>query len=66
MNKIEIWKDIPGYEQYYMVSSLGNVKSKDRYRKNGKGGYVLKGRILKQSLSSTGYKKVELSKDGKR
>lgn len=64
MNKIEIWKDIPGYEQYYMVSSLGNVKSKDRYRKNGKGGYVLKGRILKQSLSSTGYKKVELCVNG--
>ena len=23
----EIWKDIPNYEGYYQVSSLGNVKS---------------------------------------
>lgn len=27
----EIWKDIPGYEGLYQVSSLGNVKSLERY-----------------------------------
>lgn len=27
----EIWKDIPWYEWYYMVSNLGRVKSLDRY-----------------------------------
>lgn len=26
----EIWKDIPGYEKYYMASTLGRIKSKDR------------------------------------
>lgn len=23
----EIWKDIPGYENYYQASNLGNIKS---------------------------------------
>lgn len=27
----EIWKDIPGYEWYYMVSNMWRVKSLDRY-----------------------------------
>lgn len=26
----EIWKDIIGFEQYYQVSNLGRVRSKDR------------------------------------
>lgn len=30
----EIWKDIPGYEWYYMVSNIGRVKSLDRYVKH--------------------------------
>lgn len=39
MNKVidEEWRDIVGYEDYYMVSNIGRVKSKDRIRKNGKG-----------------------------
>ena len=44
----EIWKPIKGYEGLYEVSNLGRVKSLDHYRKAGKGGYVTKGRILKQ------------------
>ena len=34
---IEIWKDIKGYETYYQISSLGKIKSLDRYvtDKNG-------------------------------
>ena len=28
--KIEIWKDIIGYEGYYQISNLGNVKSLNR------------------------------------
>ena len=27
---MEIWKDVVGYEGYYQVSNLGNVKSVDR------------------------------------
>ena len=26
----EIWKDIPGYENYYQASNLGRIRSKDR------------------------------------
>lgn len=38
----EIWKDIPGYEKYYMASTLGRIKSKDRVIKT-----VLKGKEIK-------------------
>lgn len=31
MATIEIWKDIPGYEGYYQVSSFGKVRSIDRW-----------------------------------
>src|SRR5574344_428340 len=49
MNKIEIWKDIQGYENYYQVSNLGNVKSLKRtiIRKNGRP-YTEKEKILRQ------------------
>lgn len=40
---IEIWKDIKGYEGFYQVSNLGNVRSLDRYTRNGNGGYLLQG-----------------------
>ena len=45
----EIWKDISGYEGYYQVSNLGNVKSMERIveRKNNETGNLpLKSRIL--------------------
>ena len=46
----EMWKDIPnciGYE----VSSIGNVRSKDRRIWNGKGYFIKYGKTLKQSVS---------------
>lgn len=55
---IEIWKDILGYEGLYQVSNLGNVRSLN-YRRSGK----LK--LLKQGTDN-GYKRVELSKNGKK
>lgn len=27
----EVWKDVVGYEGFYMVSSYGNIKCLDRY-----------------------------------
>ena len=51
----EIFKDIPGYEGMYQVSDLGNVKSL----------IFGKERILKETLSSSGYKMVGLFKDTK-
>lgn len=63
----EIWKDIEGYEGLYQVSTYGNIKSLARPRKNGNGKcYIQKEKLLKQTFTSTGYKKVELYKDGKR
>lgn len=59
MNKArddEIWKDIPGYEGIYQVSTKGRVRSFWKKEPH----------ILKQTLTTTGYKKVELYKDKKR
>lgn len=59
----EIWKDIEGYNGYYMVSDKGNVKSIDRIiTKNGIE-QCLKGKLLKQHTSKDGYKTVGLSKN---
>ena len=63
----EVWKDIEGYEGLYQVSTCGNIKSLAKSRKNGNGRYYIqKEKLLKQSFTTTGYKKVELYKDGKR
>ena len=51
----EIWKDIPGYDGVYQVSSLGRVKS-NRFNKE---------RLLTPSPHKDGYLKVGLSKDKK-
>lgn len=62
---IEIWRDVVGYEGYYQVSNLGEVRSLPRYRiENGKRKYLMKGVILNQSTTTTGYKKVELMING--
>jgi len=44
----EIWKDIPGYEGAYQASSLGRIRSLDRYV-NCRSGYkrLARGRILR-------------------
>jgi hypothetical protein len=51
----EIWKDIPGYEGLYQVSTLGRIKSL-RFNKE---------KILNPALSSGRYLCVGLRKDGK-
>lgn len=62
----EIWKDIPGYEGYYQVSSFGRVKSVDRISYKNGIPLNLKGKILKIRRSSNGYISVVLSKDAVR
>lgn len=57
---MENWIDVKGYEGYYQVSDLGNVKrlaGSPRCKKD---------RLLKQSVSSNGYLFVTLNKDGAR
>lgn len=66
---MEIWKDIKGYKNLYQVSNLGNVRSLDRIRKNGKEPnrkYLQKSKLLKPAIQNVGYKFVVLSKNGKR
>jgi len=49
--KGEVWKDITGYEGYYMVSNMGRVKSLDREIPHPRLGHqFVAGRILKQSI----------------
>lgn len=59
MSEIEIWKDIPEYENLYQVSNFGKVKSLN-YRRSGKE------RILKPSNDGKGYVIVDLYKNGEK
>lgn len=63
----EEWRDIAGYESYYQVSSLGRVRSVERWvqdRFGMKAPYRIHEKILKPKRSQTGYLFVHLSKDG--
>ena len=65
-NKVEIWKALPGV-QGVEVSTLGRVRTLDRMVSGkGKGTRIAKGRVLKQSYSSSGYLQVGVSINGKR
>lgn len=61
----EIWNDIKGFEEIYMISNLGNVKSLRRTLWNGRTHHIHKERLLKKSINHNGYFTVRLSKDGK-
>lgn len=66
---MEIWKDIKGYKGYYQVSSSGRVKSLSRYRPayiNNNNKILLKEKILKPTIYTSGYEYVSLSKNGER
>ena len=54
MNNKEIWKPVKGYENYYEVSNMGNVRSLDRIiiKKNGVL-YKRKGKMLKPQQNQT-------------
>jgi hypothetical protein len=57
---MEVWKDIKGFEGFYQVSNLGNVKSLDRKSKNQYADYILKGKVLKAWKHHSGYMCVKL------
>lgn len=65
--QFEQWRDIPGYEGLYAISSFGTIKSFPRIalRKNGTSMPIL-GCILSQPIDSSGYCSVCLHKQGKR
>ena len=66
MNQKEVWADVKGYEGYYQVSSLGNVKSLERrvWNKANKSFSNIKGMILKNDIKSKLYYQVGLTKKG--
>jgi len=66
MSNEEIWKDIEGYEGFFMVSNQGRVKSLDRVIEHPNHGLCLiKGKLRKLPINDKGYHKVGLNKDGK-
>lgn len=62
----EVWRDIPGYEGKYQVSTEGRVRSLDRYvraGKNGKGMRKVNGRVLRPGrYCKSGHVSVVLGK----
>lgn len=57
----EQWKPIPEFDEYE-VSSLGRVRSIDRYKNGRHGKYLVKGKELKQTLDKKGYPQVRFRK----
>lgn len=56
-DNIEIWKPVVGYEDCYMVSSLGRVRSLDRYDSRG---HRRSGCIRKMIMEKNGYLRIAL------
>ena len=65
--KEEVWMDIPDYQGYYQASNLGRIRSVDRTFIDSMGRKrFFKGKIIKGVINKDGYRKVNLSKNGKR
>lgn len=58
--KEEIWKPAPGYERLYQVSSMGGMKSGNRIVRCRNAVRTVRGRVLRQTLTTTGYPRVTL------
>lgn len=64
---VEEWKDIPGYEGAYQISSLGRVKCLERvYYCGDKCSRRVQEEIILKPTSVKGYVRLALSKNGKR
>lgn len=63
----EIWRDIPGYEGLYKISSLGSVYAMEKFV-NGKNGSIVKrqGKFIKPYIGVKGTLSVMLSNNNKR
>ena len=63
----EIWKPVDGFEGYYEISNLGNLRSVDKYIRVCRGkGHIkhLPSKILSPSINNSGYKIYALYKPG--
>jgi hypothetical protein len=64
--KIEVWKDIPKFEGFYMVSDLGRVKSVERTVSYSDGrSRIFPERVLRPRPDRHGYLIVSLHKNGR-
>ena len=66
--KLEMWKDIPGFNDWYQVSNCGRVRSKDK-RIPGRYGpehRLSKSKILNVRTNNKGYEIVDLYDNGKK
>lgn len=64
--RMEIWKDVLGYEGKYQVSDKGRVKSLKRIVLFCGKEKILKEIIMAQKVTKLGYLTIRLSKNGKK
>lgn len=65
MNDNVVWKDIQGYEGYYQINNIGEVRSLDRHITHSNGSrFRYKGRMMTPWINSSGYYEIRLSKNG--
>lgn len=57
----EVWRDIKDYEGLYQISSLGRVRSLDRFDSIGR---FIKGKMLSYNVDKDGYSCITLCKNG--
>jgi len=64
----EVWRDVPGFEGWYQASSLGRVRSVDRYINQCNNGtwcdVLYRGKILKPKVDKDGYERLNLRRLG--
>ena len=60
----EEWRPVKGFEGFYEISNLGNLRSLDRVVQVGKGKRLIKGKPLVRSSCSNGYKFHHISGNG--
>lgn len=58
---VEEWRDAPGFEGVYEVSSLGRVRSLTRQVRTFWGTRTVRGQIIKSKPGTNGYERVVLS-----
>ncbi len=61
---MENWRPIDGYPGYE-VSDQGRVRSVDRMIDNGRGSFLLRGKVFTPFITKKGYHSVGLRRDGK-
>lgn len=65
MNTPVVWRPVLGYEGFYSVSSIGEVRAEPRVVKHFSGSpKLLKEKVRKLALNTNGYMTVVLSKEG--